>query len=611
MVAQASTLGRANTGFANPTEIDTFIETLGRFERGEIDANAWRAFRLVAGTYGQRQEGDLSMLRAKIPQGILTASQLEAVASVAEDYSRGFAHITTRQNFQFHFVKLHEVGEAMRRLAEAGITTREACGNAVRNVTMSVTAGVAQDEVFDPTPYAHELTHYFLRHPLSSRLPRKFKIAFTGGGTDHAFALINDLGWHAQIEHRDGRAVRGFRVTVGGGTALWCQSGRELFPFLPASEMLAVTEAILRVFNAKGDRVHPHKNRVRYLIKQMGWDTWRASFDAELALVRAGGVPPLSFDPDAPREIEAPVSSRGGVHDLSALASFVAEDETRGPGIIPRFLPVVSGDGGARFFRTNVQPQRQVGYSIVTVTVPLGDLSSGRLRALAFLSRAFSEGAVRVSQAQNLVFRWVKNDQVHALHAALEKIGLAEADPDSIADVTACPGAESCKLAVTQSRGLARELNDRFRSDVALVDRAPGLVVKVSGCPNGCGLHHVAGIGFQGGLRKIDGRAVPQYHVYAGGDAAGKVAKFARMIGKVPARRLEEATRRLIALYESKRDSGESITDYLARAPVADLRASIADLEKLEAADARLEDFIDLGETTEFKPETTEGECAA
>jgi sulfite reductase (NADPH) hemoprotein beta-component len=611
VAAQASTLGRANTGFASPTEIDTFVETLARFERGEIDADAWRAFRLVAGTYGQRQDGDLSMLRAKIPQGKLTAEQLEAIAGVAEDFSRGFAHITTRQNFQFHFLKLHDVESAMRRLADVGITTREACGNSVRNVTMSATAGVAVDEIFDPAPYAHELTRYFLRHPLSSKLPRKFKIAFTGGGADHAFALVNDLGWHAQIEHRDGREVRGFRLTVGGGTALWCQSGRELFAFLPASEMLGVTEAMLRVFNAKGDRVHRHKNRMRYLIKQMGWDAWRASFEAELALIRAEGMPPLSFDPDAPPEIEAPVSSRGGVHDLDDLESLVSDDATRGPGLVPRFLPIASRDGGARFLRTNVRPQRQAGYSIVTVTVPLGDLSSGRFRALARLARVFSEGAVYVTQAQNLIFRWVKDDQVSALHAALGRIGLAESDPDSLADITACPGAESCKLAVTQSRGLARALADRFREDLPLVDRAEGLVVKVSGCPNGCGLHHVAGIGFQGGLRKIDGRAVPQYHMYAGGDAGGKVARFGRMIGKVPARRAEEATRRLVALYEAKRDGSESITDYLARAPVAELRASIADLERLDAKDARPEDFIDLGETEAFKPETSEGECAA
>jgi sulfite reductase beta subunit-like hemoprotein len=611
LAASASTLGRATTGFANPAEIDTFVETLGRFERGEIDADAWRAFRLIAGTYGQRQEGELSMLRAKIPQGILTADQLEAIAAVADDYSRGFAHITTRQNVQFHFMKLQDVGDAMRRLGEAGLTTREACGNAVRNVTTSPTAGVARDEIFDPTPYAGALTRYFLRHALSSSLPRKFKIAFNGGGADHAFALVNDLGWHARIERRDGREVRGFRLTVGGGTALWCQSGRELFAFLPAKDILGVTEAILRVFDANGDRVHRHKNRMRYLIKEMGWDAWRAALETELSRIRAEGMPPLSFDPEAPPEIEAPTSRRAKVHDLDAVAALVASDAPRGPGLLPRFLPVVGQEARTRFFRTNVERQRQAGYSVVTVTVPLGDLSSGRLRALARLARDFGEGEVRTTSAQNLVLRWIEDDQVDSLHAALERVGLAEPDPDSLSDVTSCPGAESCKLAVTQSRGLARELGDRFREDFALVDVAEGLVVKVSGCPNGCGLHHVAGLGFQGGLRKVSGRAVPYYHVFAGGDPSGDVARFGRTIGKVPARRVPETIRRLVALYEAKRENRETITAYLGRASVSELRAAIVDLEQLEPGDARPEDFIDLAETHVFDPKTGEGECAA
>jgi sulfite reductase beta subunit-like hemoprotein len=611
VAAKTSTLGRARTGFANPAEIDSFVETLGRFERGEIDADAWRAFRLIAGTYGQRQEGELSMLRAKIPQGILSADQLETIAAVAEEYSRGFAHITTRQNIQFHFMKLSDVGDAMRRLGDAGLTTREACGNAVRNVTTSPTAGVASDEIFDTTPYAEEMTRYFLRHPLSSSLPRKFKIAFTGGGADHAFALVNDLGWHARVEERDGREIRGFRLTVGGGTALWCQSGRELFAFLPAGEILGVTEAILRVFDANGDRVHRHKNRMRYLIKQMGWDAWRASLETELERVRALGMAPLSFDPDAPPEIEAPPSRRAPAHDLAAVAALVSNDAPRGPGLLPRFLPVVRGQEDSRFFRTNVKPQRQAGYAVVTVTVPLGDLSSGRLRAIAQLSRDFGESVVRTTSAQNLVFRWVRDDDVRSFHIALESIGLAEPDPDSLSDVTSCPGAESCKLAVTQSRGLARELGDRFREDLPLVDIAEGLVVKVSGCPNGCGLHHVAGLGFQGGLRKVGGRAVPYYHVFAGGDPSGDTAKFGRTIGKVPARRVVEATRRLIALYEAKRDPEETITTFLGRASVADLRASIVDLEHLEPGDARAEDYIDLAETHPFDPKTGEGECAA
>jgi sulfite reductase beta subunit-like hemoprotein len=610
VAAHASTLGRATTSFAHPREIDEFIATLGRFERGEIDADAWRAFRLVAGTYGQRQEGGASMLRAKIPQGILTAEQLETVADVAEKYSRGFAHITTRQNLQLHFIELRDVEHAMRRLAQVGITTREACGNSVRNVTTSPTAGVAPDEIFDPTPYAEALTRYFLRHPLSSTLPRKFKIAFNGGGGDHAFALVNDLGWHARLSNRDGPVVRGFRVTVGGGTALWCQSGRELFEFLPASDMLGVTEAILRVFDAHGDRVHRHKNRMRYLIKQMGWEAWKASFTRELERIHVEGVPELPFDPDAPPELNGPPSRRGTNVDLHAVASLVAHDSPVGPGLVPRHLPLASGDRG-RFLRTNVMRQRQAGYSTVTITVPLGDLTSGRLRAVARLARGLGESAVRTTSAQNLVMRWVKDDDVERLREALERIGLGRPDPDSITDVTSCPGAESCKLAVTQSRGLARDLDDSFRADLPLVDDAAGLIVKVSGCPNGCGLHHVAGLGFQGGLRKIGDRAAPYYHVYAGGDPRGDVARFGRIIGKVPARRAGEATRRLITLYRTKREGDETITDFLARAPVAELKAAIADLEPLDPARARPEDFVDLGETEAFRPETSEGECAA
>jgi sulfite reductase beta subunit-like hemoprotein len=610
VAAHATTLGRATFGFADASEIDTFVETLGRFERGEIDADAWRAFRLVAGTYGQRQEGDLSMLRAKIPQGILDATQLEALADVAETYSRGFLHLTTRQNVQLHFMKLHEVSAAMQRLAEAGLTTREACGNSVRNVTTSPTAGVAHDELFDPTPYAEAMTRYLLRHPLSSSLPRKFKIAFTGGGEDHAFALVNDLGWHARIAVRDGRRSRGFRLTVGGGTALWCQSGRELFSFLPAEDMLGVTLAILRIFDANGDRVHRHKNRMRYLIKQMGWDAWRASFEQELQRLRSEGMPSLPFDPHDPAEPVPPSHPRSQI-DPTRLASLVASESLRGPGLVPRHLPIASDEGGRRFFRTNVKSQRQAGYSVVTIAVPLGDLSSGRLRAIAELARAFGDGTVRTTTAQNLVLRWVETSNVARLHGALESLGLADTDPDSLADVTSCPGAESCKLAVTQSKGLARELDDGFREDLATLDLAEGLVVKVSGCPNGCGLHHVAGLGFQGGLRKIGDRPVPYYHVYAGGDPRGETAKFGRMIGKVPARRALEATRRIVALYEAKRTEGERITDYLVRAPIKELRGCIADLEALDVTQATADDFIDFGETQAFAPETGVGECAA
>jgi sulfite reductase (NADPH) hemoprotein beta-component len=604
MVAHASTLGPAELGFAKQEDVDRFVETLARFERGEIDADAWRAFRLVHGTYGQRQAGDWSMLRAKIPQGIVSADQLEVLAGVADRWSRGFLHITTRQNVQLHFVKLAEVGDAMQALAEVGLTTREACGNSVRNVTTSPTAGVAEDETFDPTPYAEALTRFLLRHRLSASLPRKFKIAFSGGGADHAFASINDIGFHASIREH----VRGFRITVGGGTALWCQTGRELFAFLPAGEIFAVSEAVMRVFHTHGDRVHRHKNRLKFMMKKMGWEAFAAEVHAQLADVRAAGVPALPFDPEAPPE---PAPRSRPVRPAGDLDGLVATDAPRGPGIVPRFLPTVGDDAGERFRRSNVRRQRQEGFVTVTIAVPLGDLSSGRLRAIASLARSYADGEVRTTPGQNLLLRWVREDDVAALHAGLRRIGLAEPDPDSLADVSSCPGAESCKLAVTQSRGLAQAISLAARADRTLVDRAAGLVVKVSGCPNGCGLHHVAGLGFQGGMRKVGGRPVPQYHVYVGGDPSGSTARFGRMIGKIPARRIVAATARLVDLYEAKREEGESITSWLGRAPTAELRAAIADLERLDEADAEPEDFIDLGESTAFAPVATEGECAA
>ncbi len=615
MAHDTLSLGRARFDFAEARDVDLFVDTLAKFERGEIDADAWRAFRLLNGTYAQKQtEGGASMLRVKVPQGILTAEQLEVVADVAERWSRGFAHITTRQNFQFHFVALAEIEQAMRALAAAGLTTKEACGNSVRNVTASPTAGVAADEVFDPVPYAEAFTRFFLRHPLSSTLPRKFKVAFSGGGGDHAFAIVNDLGFFARTRVRDGRVERGFRLTVAGGTAILCRSGEELFDFLPAGEIFGAAEAVLRVFDAKGDRVHRHKNRLKFLVKQLGWEPFRRLVHEELTAIRSTGIPPLPFDPESPPEAEhAPVGlARPSPAALRArIEALVEADVPRGPGLRPRSLPVLGDDDGARFRRSNVRPQRQEGFSLVTVTLPLGDVTSGRLRVLAELARAYADGAVRTTHGQNVILRWVRNEDVALLHDHLRAVGLAEPDPESLADVSSCPGAETCKLAVTQSRGAADLLSTQFRTDRSLVDRADGLVVKVSGCPNGCGLHHVAGVGLQGGMRKVGGRPVPQYFVLVGGDPSGDVATFGRVAAKVPARRVAEVFPALIALYAQRRTDGESITAYLARAPLGEVKAALAHLEPLDEARARPEDFVDLGETAAYAPDATEGECAA
>ena len=608
-VDDPGTFGRARLSFANEAEIDEFAVTLERFERGEISAEQWRVFRLVRGTYGQRQTDDASMLRVKIPQGVLTAEQLAALGDVADLYSRGFGHITTRQNLQFHFVSLHHVEPAMRRLAEAGLTTREACGNSVRNITGCPYAGVAPDEVFDPTPYAEALTRYLLRHRLSASLPRKFKMAFEGCPEDHVKTAIHDIGWRARLE--GGR--RGFRVLVGGGTSIMCRSGTTLFGFIPAGEILQVAEAILRVFHRLGDYEHKQRNRMKFLIQSLGWERWKAEVDAALSAVKDERTALLPFDAEAPPIELAPTWRRDNAPELRDISATVAAARLTGPGIRPRIEPAPAQTEAAyaRWRSTNVAPQRQHGYVIATVTTPLGDLTGAQLRVLASLSRAFGDGSIRVTVQQNLLFRWVPVDRLRALYQCVAAAGLSLAHADTVADVTSCPGAESCRLAVTQSRGLGRTIAEYLRTRPHLIELAPKLDVKISGCPNGCGQHHIAGIGFQGSLRKVGGRAAPGYFVTVGGGTGGDAASFGRLVAKIPARRCVTALERLLRLYAAERHASESAEAYFQRADLVRVSALLADLTVLTADTATAADFVDLGESSEFRPEPLDGECSA
>jgi sulfite reductase (NADPH) hemoprotein beta-component len=613
MLNDSATLGRTRLSFADEAEIDDFVANLTRFERGELSPDQWRAYRLVRGTYGQRQTGDAQMLRVKIPQGMLDAAQLRAFAEVSEDYSRGFAHITTRQNIQLHFVRLADVEHAMRRLATAGLTTREACGNSVRNITACPYAGVAADEAFDVTPYAEALTRYLLRHPLSSTLPRKFKIAFEGCAQDHAVTAINDIGWRARVRVGDAGVARGFRVTVGGGTATLPRSGDELFDFLPAGEILEVAEAILRTFHRLGDYKHKQRNRLKFLIRGLGFPAWRAEFDRALADVRAEGRVLLPFDPEAPPLEGPPDWPRLAPPSVAEAAARAASAQVRGPGIVPelrRALPVLPADF-LRWQATNVRPQKQQGYAVVTVTVPLGDLTAAQMRVLADLALAYGDGAVRVTHDQDLLFRWVPAGDVLDLYRRLAAAGLGVGDANTLADVTSCPGAEACRLAVTQSRGLGKLLAEHLREHAGLVAAVPGLNIKISGCPNGCGQHHIAGLGFQGSVRKVAGKAVPQYFVMLGGGVDDGGATFGRLAAKVPARRVPQAVERLVALYTTERTEAETALAFFRRVDLSRVKTMLADLETLADEAAVAADFIDLGEDTEFKVETQEGECVA
>jgi sulfite reductase beta subunit-like hemoprotein len=607
-VDDPKTLGRTRLSFANEAEIDEFAATLDKFERGELTADQWRAYRLVRGNYGQRQDV-VQMIRVKVPQGVVDASQLDALADVADTWSRGFGHITTRQNVQFHFLQPHDVEKAMRRLAEAGLTSREACGSAVRNITGCPYAGVAADEVFDVTPYAEALTRYLLRHRLSSSLPRKFKIAFEGCvSEDHSLTAINDLGFRARI--RNGGP--GFRLVAGGGTSTVSTSARELFEFLPAGEIFEVAEAVIRVFHRLGDFKHKQRNRMKFLIKELGWDGWRAEFEKELQAFREEGGAPFSFPPDAARIETAPDWPRPPAPSVAQCAERAGAAVVRGPGLLPEAAPrspTVRYD--LQWATTNVRPQRQAGFSTVTVTLPLGDLTGAQLRLVGDLAQAYGDGTVRTTVRQGLLFRWVRTQDVPDLYRRLAAAGLGQAGANTVADVTSCPGAESCRLAVTQSRGLGRQLGDTLRARPDLAAAAPDLVIKISGCPNGCGQHHVAGIGFQGSVRKVAGRALPQYFLMVGGGVDDRGAHFARLAAKVPVHRVDAAVERLIGLYRDERETGETATAFFRRVDLDHVKSTLADLERVRPEETTADDFVDLGEKATFEVTTMDGECSA
>jgi len=590
-MSETVTSPRTRPGFADEAEVDAFLHQLRRFERGEIDAEAWRAYRVLRGVYPQRQDGT-HMVRAKIPQGALSADQLRALADAARRFSRGFVHITTRQDVQLHFVAQEDLVPALARLGEAGLTTQGACGNAVRNVVACPLAGVSPDEAFDVTPHAEAVSRHFLRHPLGLSLPRKFKIAFEGCREDHVRTAIHDIGFRARV--RDG--ARGFAVTVAGGTSTVCTSGSVLAEFLPAGEVLALSEAIVRVFHARGDREHRQRNRLKFLVRQLGFEAFRALVEGELARVRAEGAPLLPFDPDAQAEEPPPDHVRPPAPAPAALAARLAADPPRGPGLLPETAPEVAPAAAQRalFYRTNVRPQRQAGFSVVTVSPARGDLSSAQLDIVADLALAHGDGTVRLANGGHVLFRWVAVEAVRALHERLAAAGLGRAGAGSAGDVVACPGSESCRLAVTGTRELARDVDAHVRGrlgEAALAERLP---VHASGCPNGCSQHHLAAIGLQGSLRKLGGRAAMQYFLLLGGGVAEDGgARFGKLAAKIPRRHVPEAVERLTRLWLAERHPGEEAGAFFAR-EFELARAAVEPLEALRLEDAGEEDFAPI-----------------
>jgi sulfite reductase (ferredoxin) len=567
-------------GFASVKDIEYFVAQLEKYERGEMDADAWRSFRLTNGVYGQKQMG-VQMLRVKVPQGVLESYKLRKLAEVATRYG-GRAHVTTRQCIQFYHLPLPEVEGVLRELAAVDFTTKEACGHAVRNVVAAPLAGVDPDELFDVVPYAEALTKHFLRGPLSSSLPRKFKIAFEGSPRDEARAAINDLAFTAVATASGQRA---FRVTVGGGTSTLARAGLTLVEELPAGEILGVADAVIRVYHRDGERNNKAKARIKWLIKKIGFDELRTRVLTAWAEIKAAGAPPLGFDPEHPPELVVPevepAPAPAGIDELAF----------------------------ATWRRTNVIRQKQAGRVAAQVTLRLGDLSPARLVGLAALVERFSDGTLRTTVDQNVVIRHVPEGCLPALYAELGKLGLDAPGAGSLADVVSCAGADTCAIAVTASRGMGALLTDALAGTSAQTGDDPGLegaTIKVSGCPNGCGQHHIASIGLQGAMRKIGGRAAPLYQIAVGGGPG----RFARLVGKFPARRAPQVVERIVGQWKQTREPGERLDVWLARVPLDQIKTAIGELFDIDETNAQEEDFVDLGQTGPFVVGEGEAECA-
>jgi sulfite reductase beta subunit-like hemoprotein len=558
--------------FSSPADIDEFVSKLEAFEKGELGPDQFRAYRLTRGVYGQRQT-DVQMLRVKVPGGLLGKEQFDAIADVADTYSRGFAHITTRQNFQLHFIKMKDAEPAMQRCDKAGLTTREACGNSVRNVTACERAAICETAAFDVSPYEEAIVRYFLRHPLAATLPRKFKIAFSGCDSDCAFAAIHDLGFIAQV--REG--IAGFKVVVAGGLSTLPMNALVLHDFVPAAEIARVGESILRIFDRLGNRENKHRARLKYVLKKLGEEGFRAKYAEVRAEVDAEAKAELKL-PNNPQRTPAP-----------------PVEGAQGPGYL-------------QWRAASVVDQRQDGYTAVYIRLKLGDINSAQMRALGPLLEKFGDGSCYLTIDQNLMVPFVDRRSLPAFHVALKEIGLAELGIHTAKDVTSCPGAETCNLAVTSSRQLASAISDRLdQPDVQHLKGLAGTVIKLSGCPNSCGQHHIADLGFHGAAKKDGGKTYPMYQLHLGGGIDENGAYFGRQVVKVVARRVPEAVVKMLELYEAEKQEGETPKSFFKRIDGKRVVAALGDL----TSGFKAGEEADIGESVGFQVAVGEGECAA
>jgi sulfite reductase beta subunit-like hemoprotein len=574
-------------------EIAKFEAAVTGYLAGDIPEDVFRVMRLNQGIYGQRQGGTNQMARVKIPHGRVTADQLEMLGSISELYSRGWGHLTTRQNVQFHFVDLRQVPEVLRLLGSVGLTSREACGDTVRNVAGCHLAGACPFEVLDITPWAQAATDLFLRNPIAQRMPRKFKINFSGCATDCGQAMFNDVGVIAVTRPRpDGTVEPGFRVFIAGGLGANPHPALALEDFTSRDDLLPTIEAILRTFDHYGNRDNKLRARMKWLVDTMGIDELRARIIKERAFLPAsatwpgGTLPePVLARGDAPAGMGTAVAADGGVPvELSGLDDF------------------------RRWELANVVRGRANGTVSAYAHAPLGDITGEQFRQLADIQREFGVD-VRITNRQNFVLRDLTDEQLPDLYARLVEADMHRPGAELSRDVVSCPGADTCNLAVTQSRGLAADI-DRALEDAGLAE-VGGVRVNISGCTNSCGQHHISDIGFMGFERRAHGRSAPGYQMLLGGRVGDMQIAFGERATKLPAKAASEAVVRVLGRFAAERGAGETFATWLDRSGgAAAVGTTLKDLDVFPTPEENPDFYVDFDETGPYVAETGQSECA-
>ena len=528
--------------------IDEHADRISNFQQGSLSPEEFRPIRLSHGLYYQLDHTS-HMQRIKVTAGVLTAEQLDAIAGIGERWGRGLLHVTTRQDVQLHWIPLEAVREIYHRLQDVGISNRGACSDSIRNVTASPCAGTCTRELFDVLPFATALADYFLFHPLNITLPRKFKPSFSGCPDDEAQGVINDLAFYARLQG----SLRGFRVLAGGGLGPMPHLALPLRDFLPAEQTLAYAEAVVRIQHRYGERKNRHKARLKFLVQRMGLERFGAMVETEFEKIQREQGEELRRDL------------------LSALESYELPAPRRPAG----------GDAHGRndphyahWLRTNTEPQRQAGYRRVTATLPIGDITSAQLRRLTELCRHFGNGTLRATNDQNLVFPFIADGDLGALYREFQGLRLAEPNALHLTDVTSCPGADYCSLAVTRSMGVAQRIRQHFASMREAVEKLGKFRIKISGCPNSCGQHHIGDIGLTGMMVKDpSGRERPHCAILLGGRVGEKSgASGYRLRGKFPDEVVPSVIEALTGFFRSDRVVGETFRDFIDRVGLGEMQ---------------------------------------